>query len=286
MAQSVGCGRHARRASRYKWSVRLPLPRTQIEKLGIRLVAESPPDPRDLDALHALLRVYGEVLGETVAVVRAETGLAPTARIKNTGTILEKLHRYGGSWLKSIQDLAGMRIVCDFDRNGQDALVADLVRLLDEKSRSPKVVDRRLAPVQGYRAVHVIAFPDGVPVEIQVRTRLQHEWAEIFEKLADLVGRGVRYGEPPAHWISEAERDQLAPPLRRIYETAYQWRQTSVDLALATADLVDAVERGEQEAPDDPDLGEFRGRVGRAIARLRDAVGQLEESMATTPPRP
>jgi hypothetical protein len=39
-------------------------------------------------------------------------------------------------------------------------------------------------------------FPDGFPVEIQVRTRLQHEWAELFEKLADQLGRGIRYGEP------------------------------------------------------------------------------------------
>jgi hypothetical protein len=27
-------------------------------------------------------------------------------------------------------------------------------------------------------AVHVVVFPHGVPVEIQVRTRWQHEWAD------------------------------------------------------------------------------------------------------------
>jgi ppGpp synthetase/RelA/SpoT-type nucleotidyltranferase len=50
----------------------------------------------------------------------------------------------------------------------------------------------------GYAAVHVIVFPEGTPIEIQIRTAWQHEWAELFEKLADLVGRGIRYGEPPA----------------------------------------------------------------------------------------
>jgi ppGpp synthetase/RelA/SpoT-type nucleotidyltranferase len=57
------------------------------------------------------------------------------------------------------------------------------------------VIDRRLKPVQGYRAVHIVAFPDGFPIEVQVRTRLQHDWAELFEKLADVLGRGIRYGE-------------------------------------------------------------------------------------------
>jgi hypothetical protein len=31
-------------------------------------------------------------------------GVVPILRVKNTGTILEKRERHGGSWLKSIQD--------------------------------------------------------------------------------------------------------------------------------------------------------------------------------------
>jgi ppGpp synthetase/RelA/SpoT-type nucleotidyltranferase len=37
------------------------------------------------------------------------------------------------------------------------------------------VIDRRAEPMHGYRAVHVIVFPDGAPIEIQVRTAWQHE---------------------------------------------------------------------------------------------------------------
>jgi hypothetical protein len=48
--------------------------------------------------------------------------------------------------------------------------------------------------------VHVIATVEGRPVEIQIRTRLQHQWANLFEKFADIVGRGIRYGEPPEMW--------------------------------------------------------------------------------------
>jgi ppGpp synthetase/RelA/SpoT-type nucleotidyltranferase len=146
-----------------------------------------------------MLSEYSEVLTDTVDRVRAALDVAPTARVKNTGTILEKLRRFGGSWLKSIDDLAGMRIVGDFDRNGQDDLVAEILALFADEKRPPKVVDRRAEPAQGYRAVHVIVFPRGIPVEIQARTQLQHEWAELFEKMADLFGRGIRYGETPVN---------------------------------------------------------------------------------------
>ena len=38
---------------------------------------------------------------------------------------------------------------------------------------------------------------NSLPVETQVRTKPQDLWAQGMEKLADKVGRGIRYGEPP-----------------------------------------------------------------------------------------
>lgn len=59
-----------------------------------------------------------------------------------------------------------------------------------------KVIDRRAKPRYGYRAVHLEVHVGGQPVEIQIRTSLQDEWAQAMEKLGDVFGRGVRYGEP------------------------------------------------------------------------------------------
>jgi ppGpp synthetase/RelA/SpoT-type nucleotidyltranferase len=154
--------------------VRPPLSTSQIERLGVRLVQEAKPVEADLELLHQVLGTYSEVLAGAVERVRNGLGVSPTSRVKNTGTILEKLNRYGGHWLKSIQDLAGMRIVAGSERRGQNAIVQQLVEVFGEDPRSPKVIDRRTAPVHGYGAVHVVAFPEGVPVEIQVRTRWQH----------------------------------------------------------------------------------------------------------------
>jgi ppGpp synthetase/RelA/SpoT-type nucleotidyltranferase len=83
-----------------------------------------------------------------------------------------------------------------------------------------EVVDRRQTPSFGYRAVHIVVWDDGFPIEIQVRTRFQHAWANATEDLADRWGRGIRYGRDPdgvnqiqvaqraeqlAHWLSVAD---------------------------------------------------------------------------------
>jgi ppGpp synthetase/RelA/SpoT-type nucleotidyltranferase len=176
-------------------SVSDSLSKSQVERLGKRLVAAHDPADADLQVLRALLLSRSDALEVAIARVRHQLQLAPTSRIKNTGTILEKLRRNGGSGLKSMQDLAGMRIVGEFDRRGQDEVVARVCDLFASEVRAPKVIDRRIAPMHGYAAVHVIVFPDDAPIEIQIRTAWQHEWAELFEKLADRVGRGIRYGD-------------------------------------------------------------------------------------------
>ncbi len=55
------------------------------------------------------------------------------------------------------------------------------------------VVDRRVKPSHGYRAVHVIASVSDKLVEIQIRSEVQHLWAELSEKRSD-VSPGIKYG--------------------------------------------------------------------------------------------
>ena len=59
------------------------------------------------------------------------------------------------------------------------------------------VVDRRANPNYGYRAVHVIAQITGKLIEIQVRSLLQHSWAEFSEKCSDVVDPSIKYGGGP-----------------------------------------------------------------------------------------
>jgi len=257
------------------------LSNSQIERLGLRLAREPTPTEEDLALLHRLLADRAAVLAETVDLVRAELSVTPTARVKNTGTIVEKLRRSGGSRLKNMQDLAGMRIVGAFDRDGQDELVAQLVDLFRGAPRTPRVVDRRAEPVSGYRAVHVIVFPHGTPVEVQVRTRWQHEWAEVFEKLADRIGRGIRYGEPPTRWRTQEQLDAEDPMLRRLFDVSYNMRDLMVGQARAVADFLSAVDEAELTASkDEPTLVSFRSRADAALAAWRSTIQEfLDETV-------
>lgn len=93
----------------------LPQSKSQIERLGKRLIEPERPAPDDLTKRSDLLLCYDEALASAIHTVR-DPCFEPTGRVKNTATILEKLRRDGGSWLTSIQDLAGIRIVLDGGR--------------------------------------------------------------------------------------------------------------------------------------------------------------------------
>ena len=43
----------------------------------------------------------------------------------------------------------------------------------------------------------MIVREHGMPVEVQVRTELQHSWAQLSEKLSDVVDASVKYGGGP-----------------------------------------------------------------------------------------
>lgn len=255
----------------------MTLTKSQVERLGNRLVSSTPPAADDVAALHGLLLTYDRALSHAVGIVRSSLRLTPTSRIKSTGTILEKLDRYGGSWLKSIHDLAGMRIVGEFDRTAQDATVETIVGLFDRGrgSRRPKVIDRRANPSHGYRAVHVVVWIEAFPIEIQIRTPWQHEWAELFEKLADRIGRGIRYGEAPDHWLSPQERARLKAPEQALYALLYERRELVLRLALIIAETIDVVETAEQHYPQEPEVSTFKRDLARELDDLRTRLEGL-----------
>lgn len=169
-----------------------PPSKSQIDRLGERLRGSEKPSEADLAELQRWIQGHDPVLGETARTVREELGLAPTSRLKTAGTILDKLRRQSVR-LSQIQDVAGLRLVEDWTLAEQDDCAGRLTRAFPVS----RLVDRRANPTHGYRAVHLIVVIDGYQVEIQIRTRLQHLWAEVIERVSDVWGRGIRYGEEP-----------------------------------------------------------------------------------------
>jgi ppGpp synthetase/RelA/SpoT-type nucleotidyltranferase len=162
--------------------------KTQIDRLGDRL--RQALTVEDIKMLDEHQRSYSEAYEHVVRVIRDQLGLAPTGRHpKTTRSIVEKLRRESIR-LSQIQDIAGCRVVVA-GLIEQDRVIASLRSAFPGAS----IIDRRNAPSHGYRAVHVVVSVLDRLVEVQVRSRLQHLWAELSEKCSDVFDdASIKYG--------------------------------------------------------------------------------------------
>lgn len=181
----------------------LPASKKKLKELGLRLVAGSD-DPADWELYGATMTFFDELQAVIVQGLRLlpwstflgrEVELSIAGRAKTLDTLLQKLERSPQIGLANVRDVAGVRIVGDFTLGEQDLIASAIAGGFG--CPDAKRIDRRAAPESGYRALHLALPVMGVLVEVQIRTRLQHLWAEVFEKLADQWGRQIRYGEPP-----------------------------------------------------------------------------------------
>ena len=118
-----------------------------------------------------------------------------------------------------MQDFAGVR----FDLGASHSVLLDIAKAIEvlvKQVNAEVTIKNYLSnPQRGYRAVHVwiTSKPTG-RVEIQLRTQLQAEWANTFEKLADLTGRRIRYEDDyrPANPELAIYLGKLARSLRQV----------------------------------------------------------------------
>ncbi|MPZ78020.1 MAG: hypothetical protein GEU77_16040 [Deltaproteobacteria bacterium] len=194
---------------------------------------------------------FSEAYEHVFTTMREKLQLHPTGRpTKSTGSIIEKLHRESIR-LTQIQDIAGCRVV-GTDVAEQDRVVRSLGSCFPEAS----IVDRRPNPSHGYRAVHVIVPVSGRRIEIQVRSTLQHLWAEFSERLADELGSELKYGGG----------DEL---FRRAL--------TNISTTVADFEGIEAMARdfSRHEIPDDQTLRSKVQSFIQSAATLREQVFKL-----------
>ena len=150
--------------------------------------------PDDLRLLDAYRLSFASADKEVIQAIKSTAGIDASGRpAKSTTAIVGKLSRESIR-LSQIQDIAGCRIVVA-DMETQNNLAATL----SSHFMDAVTIDRREKSSHGYRAIHIIVHQADRTVEIQIRTQLQHLWAEHSEKLADKFGIAVKYGGDPTN---------------------------------------------------------------------------------------
>lgn len=129
-------------------------------------------------------------------------------RLKRMASIIEKMKRYDNMQLGRMQDIGGLRAVV-----GSLAKVRKL-----EQSYQASRFSHELANYKdyinepkdsGYRSVHLVyrynnpRAPEynGLFVELQIRTRIQHAWATAVETMGTFLDHALKSSEGPEEWL-------------------------------------------------------------------------------------
>lgn len=131
-----------------------------------------------------------------------------TQRLKRMPTILNKISsvRYQGK-LSDMQDIGGLRIIV---KNVEE--VRYLVSIFANK-KTKQILKRQLDYITkpkdtGYRGIHLVyktQYPsplyDGLQIEIQFRTELQHIWATAVETVDTILNKSLKFDNKDPEWL-------------------------------------------------------------------------------------
>ena len=138
-------------------------------------------------------------------------------RLKRSPSILAKLERFPEMQLARMQDIGGLR-----------AVVSSMarVRKIEDEYRNASFNHRLMGSKDyinepkpdGYRSIHLVykyknsrapAY-DGLCIELQLRTKLQHAWATAVETMGTFLGQALKSGQGDADWRQFFEKAAAA----------------------------------------------------------------------------
>lgn len=171
----------------------------QIRKAGDDLAAGSLSGTEKLEALQIVghwRAAHIEPLRKTLSMLEDVCGQDEStilvSRLKRIDTIINKLSRPGHDFiLTTLRDIAGCRLIVQTDDD-----VCRIAEAIQATGQCRKVKNYMQEPKpSGYRGIHLICRHDAesygyekLDVEVQVRSRLQHDWAtavEIYDMITE-----------------------------------------------------------------------------------------------------
>ena len=243
--------------------------RTQIKKAGKIYVSEQSTDEEKESAL-VLINNWRAAHSFPLQVIyvhvkrSAGTQAIVAQRLKRLYSITQKLHRFPNMSLTAMQDIGGCRVIFD-----SIADVYDMVASLKKSRMRHKLKEEydyiKTPKEDGYRSYHIVYSYyseknpkyNGLFIEIQIRTHIQHLWATAVETMDTFTGDPLKIGQ------GDPENRQffvLASKLLEVYE------DTNQD--------VDAVKRSEALQL----LIEFdkEHEILRKLKSIKEAVGYVQ----------
>jgi len=152
------------------------------------------------------INTFQSTLREKIKLVDPEALVAQ--RLKRTPSIISKLKRFDSMELARMQDIGGLRAVVSSLRKARD-----LEQNYRNSSFKHELVGQRdyiaRPSPSGYRSIHLIyrygndRAPDynGLLIELQIRTRLQHAWATAVETMGTFLRYALKSSEGPKKWL-------------------------------------------------------------------------------------
>ena len=224
--------------------------RAEIDRLGSRLRKMARPEGEDISLYVDWSRSFGAALEEVESELDSRAGRIEqsgcffrSSRIKQIGSVAAKLRRMRTK-LSGLEDIAGCRVVVPTPDDVNQMLV-ECVTL-----RVSRVRDYRAQSHNGYRALHLIVrADDGKPVEVQLRTRAQHAWANLTERFASILDPDLKYGGGSAQerslldqfsfWGHHVDLSQHRFSVARLYADADKEMQRVKAATVAAPDAIE-----------------------------------------------
>ncbi|MEX3614287.1 MAG: RelA/SpoT domain-containing protein [Burkholderia gladioli] len=129
-------------------------------------------------------------------------------RLKRVPSIIHKISRYPSMSLSRMQDIGGCRAILESMRE----VLTLQSHYADAKFDHDLVTSKNYIdnPKQsGYRGIHLVyqyrgaqrPEYDGLKIEIQIRSRMQHAWATAVETTSAMLGQTLKSSEGEQDWL-------------------------------------------------------------------------------------
>jgi len=175
-------------------------------------------------------------------------------RLKRMPTIIDKLKRLPNMQLSTMQDIGGVRAI--LDSTDEVYRLASSYKNKSNKSRFAHELINEKDYIQqprsedGYRSLHLIyryknpqhPYYDGLRLELQIRTKLQHIWATAVETMGTFLGQALKSRQGDQQWIdffaitsSAFANKEKCPAIPRYNTLSY--KETALEVSNANAKL-------------------------------------------------